>query len=97
MADFYFLTEMWDFLSFLFLMKVKYHKKKYRELHKSISQSTAELKKTKAGVIRPRPVTAPDVEEFRLPSRESRMSSHSTDPERPYTVAEVGGKTIPSC
>ncbi|XP_071831732.1 uncharacterized protein [Apostichopus japonicus] len=67
---------------------VKFHKKKYKELHKSISESTTELKKTKAGVIRPRPVTAPDVEEFRLPSRMSKMSSHSTDQERPHTVAE---------
>ncbi|KAJ8023586.1 hypothetical protein HOLleu_36065 [Holothuria leucospilota] len=71
------------------LKEVKYHKKKYKELHESISQSTAELKKTKAGIIRPRPVTAPDVEEFRLPSRMSSMStqSHGTTP-RPHTVAE---------
>ncbi|XP_038053838.1 uncharacterized protein LOC119726269 isoform X2 [Patiria miniata] len=65
--------------------QVRHHNRKYRELQGFMGQSTAQVQRTKAGHIRGRPVTAPEIDEFRLPP-DSPL--HSIMLQRPHTVSD---------
>ncbi|XP_022083794.1 uncharacterized protein LOC110975537 isoform X2 [Acanthaster planci] len=63
--------------------QVRHHNRKYRELQGFMGQSTAQVQRTKAGHVRCRPVTAPEIDAFRLPP-DSPL--HSLP--RPHTVSD---------
>ncbi|XP_033645757.1 uncharacterized protein LOC117305114 [Asterias rubens] len=65
--------------------QVRHHNKKYRELQGFMGQSTAQVQRTKAGHIRGRPVTAPEMDDFRLPV-DSPLHSIL---QRPHTVSDL--------
>ncbi|XP_077994671.1 uncharacterized protein LOC144448339 isoform X2 [Glandiceps talaboti] len=63
--------------------QVRYHGQRYKELQRFIDGSTREVKKTKAGTIRTRPISAPTYDRFRTPAFAAGF------PYRPHTVGQI--------
>ena len=70
--------------------QVKYHKQRYKPLHREITRSTCRVRTAQADHVRPRPISAPD-----LPSQhesEGRPYSYGGTPvqrSRPTSVLEL--------
>lgn len=63
--------------------QVRFHGQRYKELHKFLDYSGTTVQQAKAGGLRARPITAPDIEEFRYPAM-----SPIPQLQRPQTVPE---------
>nr|XP_054761982.1 uncharacterized protein LOC129268456 isoform X1 [Lytechinus pictus]XP_054761983.1 uncharacterized protein LOC129268456 isoform X1 [Lytechinus pictus] len=63
--------------------QVRYHSRRYHELKSSLNKSTGQVQNTKAGHVRARPVSAPGIDQFRVPATPPPIFDT-----RPRTVAE---------
>ncbi|XP_071491280.1 uncharacterized protein [Diadema antillarum] len=70
--------------------QVRFHSRRYRELKTSVTQSHGQVRGTKAGHVRARPVSAPGVDDFRIPVHCPIFEK------RPHTVAESSSTPAPS-